>query len=85
MISKQILFSEQPAMYQVPHTFSSAPLNPWRSMWTRLRATIRQIVVTDPTHHVHLLAMINGVALALANAERRSLGAQMDLSGVVFL
>jgi hypothetical protein len=70
-------------MYQVPHSFASQPLNPWVSMWTRPRATIRQIVMSDSQRHVHLLAMISGVGQSLSNAEERNLGRQMGVPAVL--
>ncbi|HYV20311.1 MAG TPA: Yip1 family protein [Verrucomicrobiae bacterium] len=38
------------------------PLNPWLSMWTRPRATMRQILDTNPRAWVHALAILGGVA-----------------------
>lgn len=70
-------------MYQVPHSFAVQPLNPWVSIWTRPRATIRQIVMADPTRHVALIAMVAGFAEALSNAEGRSLGEQLGLPAVL--
>jgi hypothetical protein len=70
-------------MYQVPHSYASAPLNPWVSMWTRPRATIRQIVMTDSERHIHLLAIVSGFGQALSNAEERSLGNQMGVPAVL--
>lgn len=48
-------------------TRTGEPLNPWISMWTRARATVRQQLETDPTKHVLLLAIIAGMAGQLAN------------------
>jgi hypothetical protein len=38
------------------------PLNPWLSIWTRPRATMRQILDTDPRAWVHPLAILGGIA-----------------------
>jgi hypothetical protein len=38
------------------------PLNPWLSIWTRPRATIRQILDTNPRTWVHALAVFGGIA-----------------------
>ena len=38
------------------------PLNPWLSMWTRPRATMRQILDTNPRRWVHTLAILGGIA-----------------------
>jgi hypothetical protein len=37
---------------------SEGTLNPWISMWTQPRATIRQIVATNPRHQVLLVAAL---------------------------
>jgi hypothetical protein len=42
--------------------------NPFLTIWTRPRATIRAIVDTDPNRHVLLLAAIGGVVNALDRA-----------------
>jgi hypothetical protein len=64
-------------------TRSDEPLNPWVSIWTRPRATIRQIVDTDPTYMVVLLASIGGIARALDNASRRNTGDNLPLAGIL--
>ena len=43
-------------------------LNPWVSVWTKPRATIQQIVDTDPERLVLVLAAIAGFSQALARA-----------------
>lgn len=48
-------------------TRSAEPLNPWVSMWTKPRATVRQQLDTDPTRQVLLLAALGGVAGQVAN------------------
>ncbi|HZM69276.1 MAG TPA: YIP1 family protein [Candidatus Cryosericum sp.] len=37
------------------------PLNPWFSMWVMPRATMRQILDTNPSRFVHLLAILVGI------------------------
>src|SRR5262245_45012540 len=37
------------------------PLNPWFSMWVMPRATMRQILDTNPSRFVHLLAILGGI------------------------
>jgi membrane protein DedA with SNARE-associated domain len=37
------------------------PLNPWLSIWTRPRATMRQILDTNPRAWVHRLAILGGI------------------------
>ncbi len=38
------------------------PLNPWISMWTKPRATVRQQLDTDPAQYVLLLAILGGIS-----------------------
>lgn len=49
-------------------------MNPWVSIWTKPRGTIRWIVETDPTRHVVLLAVVGGIANSLSNFELMNLG-----------
>ncbi len=60
-------------------------LNPWFSIWTRPRATMRTILDTDPTRMVVLLAMIGGISNALDNASARSLGDTWALPSIFVL
>jgi hypothetical protein len=57
------------------------PDNPWLSIWTKPRATVRYLVKNDPDRHVPLLAVLGGIANALGRASQRSLGDQMPLGG----
>ncbi|WP_425395813.1 Yip1 family protein [Aeoliella sp.] len=43
-------------------------LNPWISMWTQPRATVRQQLDTDPWRHVLLVAALAGVSGQSANS-----------------
>ncbi|REK09895.1 MAG: YIP1 family protein [Planctomycetota bacterium] len=58
-------------------------LNPWRSIWTQPRATIRQIVDTNPTNMVVLLAAIGGISQALDQAAARGLGGMIPMPAVL--
>ena len=49
-------------------------LNPWVSMWLKPKATIQQIVDTNPERSVLVLVAIIGVSEALNNAIRRNMG-----------
>ena len=49
-------------------------LNPWLSMWTKPRRTMRQILDNDPRRFVLLLAAIGGVSRVLDRAAGKSLG-----------
>ena len=44
-----------------PAVSAGEPLNPWLSMWTRPRATMRQILDTNPRAWVHRLAILGGI------------------------
>ena len=54
-------------------------LNPWRSIWLQPRATIRQIVNTDPERHVLALVAANSVMGALITALASALEGQLGL------
>ena len=64
-------------------TRTGEELNPWISIWTKPRATIRQIVDTRPTYMVLPLAMLSGVAQVLDNASSRNLGDRAPLAAVI--
>ena len=53
-------------------------LNPWVSMWTKPRATIQQIVDTNPQRLVLLLAAAAGFGQALDRASINSIGDRLD-------
>ena len=54
-------------------------LNPWISMWTKPRETVQQIVDTDPTRMVLLLAAIAGFSSALDRASIKNAGDMLEL------
>jgi hypothetical protein len=58
-------------------------LNPWFSMWLRPRATIRQIVATDPNRLVIALAMLIGVLEVLNRASNQSMGDRLSLGAIL--
>jgi len=64
-------------------TRSELTLNPWTSIWTRPRATIRQIVDTDPKYMVIPLAILGGIVQAFDNASTRNLGDELPLGGII--
>ena len=64
---------------------ASAALNPWVSIWLRPRATIQQIVETDPERHVVALAALSGIVQMLGNASDRNLGDRAGLPVVLAL
>lgn len=61
------------------------PRRPWLSIWSRPRATIQQIVDSDPTRFVLGLAALNGVSEALNRASGRSVGDDLDLSVILLM
>jgi hypothetical protein len=63
-------------------TRSELTLNPWTSIWTRPRATIRQIVDTDPMYMVIPLAILGGIVQAFDRASSRNLGDELPLGGI---
>jgi len=56
----------------------SQALNPWFSMWTQPRATIQQIVDTDPERLVLILSAVAGFSETLDRAVMKSLGDRLD-------
>lgn len=57
--------------------------NPWFSIWIRPRATIQQIVETDPHKTVLLLAAAAGISRALDRASFRNLGDRAEWPVIV--
>jgi len=53
---------------------TTAELNPWVSIWTQPRATIQQIVDSDPEQSVLILAGISGFASTLDSVRDAGLG-----------
>jgi len=64
---------------------AGALLNPWLSMWTQPRRTMRQVLETDPERLVLALAAIAGVSRALDRASLKSLGDHLPLVAVLGL
>ena len=60
-------------------------LNPFRSIWTRPRDTIQQIVSEDPRRGVLLLAAIAGVFETLNQAAGESTGEELAVSTIFIL
>jgi hypothetical protein len=68
-----------------PDPLSAAPFNPWLSMWTRPRRTLRRILDSNPGRHVLLLAMLLGVSGVLDNAVLRSAGDALAWPTIVLI
>ena len=54
-------------------------LNPWLTIWTAPRATVRRIARVDPRRHVLLLTCLAGIGQSLDRASLRNLGDQYSL------
>lgn len=53
---------------------ASEPATPWLSIWTRPRATLRQILATDPRRGIFRLAALGGISEFLAMCTREGIG-----------
>ena len=60
-------------------------LNPWKSIWTNPRGTIRSIVETDPNHQLLVFVIFGGIAHALSYASAAGLGEAFKLSELIGL
>jgi len=61
---------------------NEASFNPWLSMWSQPRATIRHIIDTDPTRDVIALAAVAGILQSLDRAAMNSVGDSLSLPAV---
>lgn len=59
------------------------PLQPWRTMWTAPRQTIRRIVCRNPNLNVVALLCLNGVGQSLGRASQRNVGDVMPLPAIL--
>ena len=59
--------------------------SPFLSIWVKPRGTIRNIIETDPTKYVTVLAMIAGLGEALNWASSRNLGDSIPLAVLLIL
>src|SRR3989442_3357291 len=59
------------------------PLDPWFSIWTRPRATLRQILDGDPRRSVYRLAALGGIAGALKVATESGPGETAPLAATL--
>lgn len=58
------------------------PLQPWRTMWTAPRQTIRRIVSRNPRYGVLGLLCLNGIGQSLANAAQNNSGDMLGMGGI---
>ncbi|WP_248930080.1 Yip1 family protein [Paenibacillus hamazuiensis] len=64
---------------------SEQTFNPWKTIWTRPRQTIRTIVDNNPTRHVIVLSMAGGFIQTLDRAASKNMGETMGLPGILLL
>ncbi len=57
-------------------------MNPWLTIWTRPRETIRAIVRMNPSYRFHLLSGIYGFPLMLQIAQNLSLGDRLPFMAI---
>lgn len=62
---------------------AASPLNPWLSIWIKPRKTIRQIVKTDPTRYVTILAALAGVSQVFTEASNEHVGDTATLAFIM--
>lgn len=63
---------------------SEWPKNPWISIWTNPRQTIRDIINVDPKRHVVLLAILAGISWTLQNLSNSNFGDAFSISTITF-
>jgi len=63
----------------------TGPFQPFKTIWTRPRYTVRRIVAQDPDLHVLLLASLAGIGEALDNASTRNAGDKISLPIIIAL
>lgn len=64
---------------------ATSTFNPWLSIWVRPRATVRQILDTDPNRQILLLAALSGIVNSFSNAVGRSVGDRVPFLAVILL
>jgi len=63
--------------------FAAEDFKPFKTIWTRPRATIRSIVAADPALHVNLLASLGGIGQVLDRASMRNAGDALPMWGIL--
>lgn len=59
--------------------------NPWISIWTRPRATVREVIHTSPFYVVLILAGLAGIGSILDNASLRNMGDAFPVPTIVLV
>lgn len=57
--------------------------NPFATIWTQPRSTVRHLLDTDPTRHVLQLAMAGGVAQSMSQGIGSGVGDTMELPAIL--
>ncbi|MEM7313638.1 MAG: Yip1 family protein [Planctomycetota bacterium] len=66
--------SPQGIEQHTPSSLTDGKLNPFFSMWTEPRATMRYILDTNPTRHVILISCVVGISRSMGRAVRQEDG-----------
>jgi hypothetical protein len=64
---------------------SAQAINPWVSMWTRPRETVRHLLVEGQDGRMLVLASLAGIAQVLGRASGRDAGDHMEFSTILLL
>lgn len=60
-------------------------LNPWITIWTKPRKTMRYIINDNPEKYIKLLAVISGITKFLDKASFKNIGDKMPMFGILLL
>ncbi|MEN8236667.1 MAG: Yip1 family protein [Pseudomonadota bacterium] len=69
----------------VTTTEATQRLNPWFSMWIKPRATIQQVIETDPTRWILLLVALDGIFQVLDRAVDKNFGDHMHWTSILLI
>lgn len=64
---------------------SPAELDPWLTLWTRPRETIRHLIDHRPGYGVLLLAALSGISSSLGQSSNRNTGDQFGLGTILLV
>jgi hypothetical protein len=64
---------------------STTGRSPWLTIWTRPRATMREILDTDPERMVVALAMLGGFSKSLDKASLRNVGEFFSVPVIILI
>jgi hypothetical protein len=72
-----------PAMSAGTTAIDLSTQNPFLTIWTKPRATIRAIVDRDPRRHVIILAMLSGIVRTIDRASQQNAGDKVSLAAIL--